>query len=105
MGGSITAPTYEVVCHGDTGHVEVAEITFDPERISDDDLLAVFWQLHDPTSLDDQGPYERGTQYRAVIFYHDADQATRAAASKAALEAAQTYAAPIHTEIRAAATF
>ena len=82
MGGSTTAPTYEMVCGSDTGHVEVAQITFDPERISYDDLLRVFWQLHDPISLDDQGPYERGTQYGAVIFYHDDNQGTRAAASK-----------------------
>jgi hypothetical protein len=86
-------------------HVEVAEVTYDTERISYQELLDVFWQLHDPTSLDDQGPYERGTQYRAVIVYHDAEQATLAAASKAAREAAGVYAAPIETEIRAATTF
>jgi peptide-methionine (S)-S-oxide reductase len=105
MGGTVSAPTYEMVCQGETGHVEVAEVTYDAERISYQELLDVFWQLHDPTSLDDQGPYERGTQYRAVIFYHDAEQATLAAASKAARDAAGVYAAPIQTEIRAATTF
>lgn len=105
MGGTVAAPTYEVVCRGDTGHIEVAEITYDPARISYQELLDVFWQLHDPTSLDDQGPYEPGTQYRAVIFYHDEGQANLAAASKAALEAARAYTGAIQTEIRAATTF
>jgi peptide-methionine (S)-S-oxide reductase len=105
MGGTVAAPTYEMVCQEETGHIEVAEITYDPERISYHKLLEVFWQLHDPTSLDDQGPYERGTQYRPVIFYHDAEQASLARASKASLEEAQVHAAPIRTEIRAATTF
>jgi peptide-methionine (S)-S-oxide reductase len=105
MGGAVNAPTYDMVCQGETGHVEVAEISYDPQRISYQELLNVFWQLHDPTALDDQGPYERGTQYRAVIFYHDADQASLAVASKAALEEARVYPVPIQTEIRAATTF
>ena len=105
MGGNVTAPTYEAVCRGETEHVEVAQVTYDPELVSYQELLDVFWQLHDPTSRDDQGPYERGTQYRAVIFYHDAEQASLATASRAALEAAQVYALPIQTEIRAATTF
>ena len=65
----------------------------------------VFWQLHDPTAHDNQGPYEQGTQYRAVIFYHDAEQAALAVASKATLEAARVHAAPIVTAIRPATTF
>ena len=105
MGGALDTPTYEAVCGGETGHVEVAEITYDPERVSYQELLDVFWQLHDPTSLDDQGPYERGTQYRAAIFFHDPEQETLAAASRAALEEARVYAAPIRTEIRPATTF
>ena len=105
MGGSVDAPSYEQVCEGSTGHIEVAEVTFDPARISYETLLDVFWQIHDPTSIDDQGPYERGTQYRAAIFYHDEEQATAAAASKAALEASGRHARPIRTEIRAAGTF
>jgi len=83
----------------------VVEITYDPGQISYQELLDVFWQLHDPTSLDDQGPYEQGSQYRAGIFYYDAEQATLAVASKAALEAARVYAVPIVTEIRPATTF
>jgi peptide-methionine (S)-S-oxide reductase len=105
MGGTTTVPTYEAVCQGDTGHIEVVEITYDPEQISYQELLDVFWQLHDPTSLDDQGPYEHGSQYRAVIFYHDAEQATLAVASKAAREVARVYAGPIVTAIRPATTF
>lgn len=105
MGGTVKAPTYEMVCRGDTGHIEVAEITYDPDRVSYQQLLDVFWQLHDPISLDDQGPYERGPQYRAVIFYHDAEQERLAVASRAALESAQVYAAPIQTDVRAATTF
>lgn len=105
MGGTVDEPTYEMVCRGGTGHIEVAEVTFDPQRISYRQLLDVFWQLHDPTSLDDQGPYERGTQYRAAIFFHDPEQAALAAESKAALEASGVYAAPIRTEIREATTF
>ena len=105
MGGTTTVPTYAAVCQGDTGHIEVVEITYDPEQISYQELLDVFWQLHDPTSLDDQGPYEHGSQYRAVIFYHDAAQATLAVASKAAREVARVYARPIVTAIRPATTF
>jgi peptide-methionine (S)-S-oxide reductase len=105
MGGTVPAPTYEAVCRQETGHIEVAEVTYDPERISYQQLLDVFWQLHDPTSLDDQGPYEQGSQYRAAIFCHNEEQATLAAASKAALEETHIYSAPIRTEIRAATTF
>jgi peptide-methionine (S)-S-oxide reductase len=102
MGGTVSAPTYELVCGGETGHIEVAEVTYDPGRISYQEFLDVFWQLHDPTSLDDQGPYERGTQYRAAIFYHDEEQATAAAVSKAVLEATGL---SVRTEIRAATNF
>ena len=105
MGGSTTAPTYEDVCGDDTGHIEVVEIAFDPSRISYRDLLVVFWQLHDPTSVDDQGPFERGSQYRAVIFVHDSDQGALAEASRVALEAARVHAAPIVTEIRPVEVF
>ncbi len=105
MGGTTSAPSYESVCAGDTGHVEVAEVTFDDELISYTQLLDVFWQLHDPTSTDDQGPYERGSQYRAVIFCHDEEQSDIAAASKAALETSGKYPRPIQTEIRPMTTF
>jgi peptide-methionine (S)-S-oxide reductase len=105
MGGTTREPTYETVCGGDTGHVEVVEVTYDPERITYEELLEVFWQLHDPTSLDDQGPYERGSQYRAVIFCHDDEQETVADASRARLERSTSQRAPIVTEIRRAGTF
>ena len=105
MGGTIDDPTYDDVCTDTTGHVEVVEVSYDPSRISYDDLLDVFWQLHDPTSMDDQGPYERGSQYRAVVFAHDPDQEAAARASKAALERSGVFRAPIVTEIRPAARF
>jgi peptide-methionine (S)-S-oxide reductase len=105
MGGTIDDPTYDDVCTDTTGHVEVVEVSYDPSRISYDDLLDVFWQLHDLTSMDDQGPYERGSQYRAVVFAHDPDQEAAARASKAALERSGVFRAPIVTEIRPAARF
>lgn len=105
MGGTLPAPTYEAVCEDTTGYIEVVQLTYDPHQISYDELLLVFWQLHDPTSLDNQGPYEQGSQYRAVVFYHTPEQAERAKASKVALEAANIYQAPIVTEIRPATTF
>jgi peptide-methionine (S)-S-oxide reductase len=105
MGGTTADPSYDEVCEDTTGHIEVVEITYDPTVLSYQTLLDVFWQLHDPTSINDQGPYEQGSQYRAAIFTHDAEQARLAAESKAALEAEQRYAAPIVTEIRPAATF
>jgi len=104
MGGTTPVPTYEAVCQGDTGHIEVVEMTYAPEQISYQELLDVFWQLHDPTSLDDQGPYEQGNQYRAAIFYHDAEQAALAVASKVAREVARVYTGPIVTAIRPATT-
>ncbi len=105
MGGTIGNPTYDDVCTDTTGHVEVVEVSYDPSRISYDDLLDVIWQLHDPTSMDDQGPYERGSQYRGVVFAHDPDQEAAARASKAALERSGVYHAPIVTEIRPATRF
>jgi peptide-methionine (S)-S-oxide reductase len=105
MGGTTDDPTYDDVCTDTTGHVEVVEVSYDPSRISYDDLLDVFWQLHNPTSKDDQGPYERGSQYRAVVFAHGPDQEAAARASKAALERSGVHRAPIVTEIRPAARF
>ena len=104
-GGTTTAPTYEAVCQGDPGHRAVVEIPYAPEQLSSQDLLEVFWQRPAPPSLDDQGPYDQGSQYRAVLVSHDADQATLAVASKAALDVTQVYAVPIVTEIRPATTF
>ncbi|MFP4546229.1 MAG: peptide-methionine (S)-S-oxide reductase MsrA [Methanomassiliicoccales archaeon] len=81
MGGTMENPTYRDVCTGMTGHAEVVQVTYDPGKVSYDDLLEVFWRAHDPTTKDRQGP-DVGTQYRSVIFYHDEDQRERAERSK-----------------------
>ncbi|MFQ5627267.1 MAG: peptide-methionine (S)-S-oxide reductase MsrA [bacterium] len=97
-GGKIPNPTYERVCTGATGHAEVVQIMFDPEIISFEDLLYVFWRTHNPTTLNQQGA-NRGTQYRSVIFYHDDVQKEIAEKSKAEADAAGLYVEPIVTEI------
>lgn len=84
-GGHTVNPTYREVCGGDTGHAEVTQITFDPAKISYDKLLNVFWQAHDPTTLNRQGADE-GTQYRSIILYHDANQKRVAEQSKASAQ-------------------
>lgn len=96
-GGHTPDPTYEAVCTGKTGHAEVAEITFDPSRISYAKLLDVFWDAHDPTTLNQQGA-DVGTQYRSAIFTHSPDQQTAAEASRS--EAQKRFSKPIVTEIR-----
>src|SRR5687768_18080161 len=73
LGGTMENPTYRDVCSGRTGHAEVVEVTYDPERLTYDDLLTVFWDNHNPTTLNRQGP-DVGTQYRSAIFYHDEEQ-------------------------------
>lgn len=80
-GGHVEQPTYRQVCSGNTGHAEVAQITFDPDKISYDQLLTVYWHTHNPTTLNRQGA-DRGTQYRSVIFYHNEKQKEKAEASK-----------------------
>lgn len=102
MGGRVPDPTYDQVCGGDTGHIEVVQVRYDPRQIAFDELLAWFWQLHDPTSWDRQGG-DAGEQYRSAIFYHD--EAQRAAAEKAKAEAQAQFAQPIVTEIRPAGPF
>lgn len=97
-GGTVENPTYEQVCSGTTGHAEVAQITFDPQVISFEDLLYVFWRTHDPTTRNRQGN-DVGTQYRSVIFYHDEQQKTVAERSKADAESSGIWAKPIVTEI------
>jgi len=84
MGGTTRNPSYEQVCTGETGHAEVVQVTFDPARVSYEQLLAIFWSIHDPTQLNRQGP-DIGPNYRSVIFYHDAGQATIARQSKDAI--------------------
>ncbi len=95
-GGHTVNPTYRDVCTGDTGHAEVTQIVFDPAKISFDQLLQVFWQAHDPTSLNRQGEDE-GTQYRSVIFCHGEQQKLIAEKSKLAAQA--DFIRPIVTEI------
>jgi len=104
MGGHVENPTYEQVCRKDTGHVEVIQLTYDPDKISYDELLDVFWQAHDPTTLDRQGE-DRGPQYRSVIFTHTPDQKNRAELSKRALDESGKLSDPVVTEIREATTF
>ena len=97
-GGSVKNPTYQQVCSGSTGHAEVAQISFDPEAISFEDLLYVFWRTHDPTTLNRQGA-DVGTQYRSVILYHDEQQKAIAEKSKQETDASGLWPDPIVTEI------
>lgn len=103
-GGTTEHPTYEDVCSHGTGHAEAVEVTFDPGVVSYDDLLKIFWDNHDPTQKNRQGP-DVGDQYRTVIFTHSDEQRAKAEASKAALEASKRFAKPIATAIVPAATF
>jgi peptide-methionine (S)-S-oxide reductase len=103
-GGRTADPTYEQVCSGRTGHVESVEVTYDPARVSFDDLLRVFWENHDPTTPNRQGP-DVGEQYRSAIFTHSPEQEAAAKASVAALEAAKRFRRPIVTQIVPAGPF
>ena len=103
-GGATTDPTYKDVCRGDTGHAEVVEVTYDPARVPYDRLLEVFWNAHDPTTLNRQGP-DVGDQYRSAIFFHDAEQEAAARESKAALDNEGRFRDPIVTTIEPASTF
>lgn len=97
-GGNVPNPTYEQVCTGTTGHAEVTQITYDPAKISFDELLQAFWKMHDPTTLNRQGN-DAGTQYRSVIFYHNEKQKELAEKYKKELDASGAWKNPIVTEI------
>ena len=101
-GGHMKNPTYREVCSGRTGHAEVVEIEFDPEQISYEELVDAFWELHDPTQLNRQGP-DVGEQYRSAIFFHDEDQRAVAEASRERAQA--RFHKPIATKIESASPF
>jgi len=103
-GGHTENPNYKDVCTDRTGHAEAVEVEFDPAKVRYPDLLKVFWENHDPTQRNRQGP-DWGTQYRSAIFYDSAEQAAEAQASKRALEQAHRYSKPIVTQIVPAAEF
>lgn len=103
-GGWMKDPTYKDVCTDKTGHAEVVQVKFDPSQVSYDDLLQVFWECHDPTQLNRQGP-DFGTQYRSAIFYHTPEQQAAAVASKELLEKSGRFRRPIVTEITPASEF
>ncbi len=98
MGGHVENPTYKAVCNGETGHAECVQVTYDPEKISYEQLLEIFWKTHDPTTLNRQGA-DVGTQYRSAIFFHTEEQKNMASAYKAKLNAEKIYAKSIVTEI------
>lgn len=103
-GGSVDRPSYEHVCSGRTGHAEAVRVEYDPQVISYDELLAAFWSLHDPTTLNRQGP-DVGTQYRSAVFYHDEQQRAAAEASREREQASGRYRRPIVTELLPAGEF
>lgn len=103
-GGRTTHPTYQEVSNGDTGHAESVQVTFDPAQVSYARLLEVFWNSHDPTTPDRQGP-DVGSQYRSMIFCHNPAQEKAARASKESLERSGRYSGPVVTQIVPAAPF
>jgi peptide-methionine (S)-S-oxide reductase len=103
-GGSTESPTYKEVCTDRTGHAEAVEVEFDPAVARYDELLKTFWENHDPTQLNRQGP-DWGSQYRSAIYFHTPEQETAAHASKDALEKAHRYSKPIVTQIVPAVAF
>jgi peptide-methionine (S)-S-oxide reductase len=103
-GGHTVRPTYKDVCTDATGHAEVVEVDFDPAKVKYEDLLRVFWENHDPTQLNRQGP-DFGKQYRSVIFFHSPEQEAIARKSKADLETSGRFKKPIVTLIEPAQTF
>jgi peptide-methionine (S)-S-oxide reductase len=104
MGGTLANPTYEDVCTDKTGHAEVLQVEYDPAQVSYEELLKVFWENHDPTTLNRQGP-DVGIQYRSVVFYHTPEQKAAAEAAKKHLQQQGSSKRPIVTEIVPASTF
>lgn len=104
LGGSFKNPTYKDVCSGKTGHAEVVEVEYDPTKVSYEELLGVFWNSHDPTTLNRQGP-DVGTQYRSAVFFHSPEQEAAAIASKEKLQSCGRYRKPIVTDITPASQF
>jgi len=104
MGGHVAEPSYKQVCGEDTGHAEVVQVEYDPDKVSYGDLLNVFWGCHDPTQVDRQGP-DVGSQYRSAVFYHDDPQRRAAEASKRELDASGLFTDPAATEISPAGPF
>ncbi len=103
-GGELANPSYEIVCSGQTGHAEVVRVEFDPARVSYQQLLDRFWETHDPTTLNRQGP-DVGTQYRSAVFFHDAEQEAAVRAAKESLQESGRYRNPIVTEVTPAPDF
>jgi peptide-methionine (S)-S-oxide reductase len=103
-GGHMANPTYKDVCTDQTGHAEVVQVSFDPSKVSYEQLLDTFWQIHDPTQVNRQGP-DFGSQYRTAIFFHSPEQEAAAKKSKAGLEVRGKARRPIATEITPAGTF
>lgn len=103
-GGHTENPGYKDVCTDRTGHAEVVQVTFDPSKVTFEQLLGIFWKIHDPTQVNRQGP-DFGMQYRTAIFYHSPEQEAAARKSKQALEASGTLRRPIATEITPAGPF
>lgn len=104
MGGEVPSPTYKMICTGRTGHAEVCQITYDPEKVEFPELLEVFWKTHDPTTLNRQGA-DVGTQYRSAIFFHNDEQKRVAEEYKIKLDKSGAFGAPIVTEITPASEF
>ena len=104
LGGTMERPSYEDVCTGSTGHAEVVQLEYDPDKVSYEQLLDVFWSCHNPTTLNRQGP-DTGTQYRSAVFYHTPDQQAAAVASKQRLAESGRFTEPIVTEVAPASTF
>lgn len=102
--GTVDSPVYQQVCSGTTGHAEAVEVVFDPAQISYEQLLKIFWQAHDPTQLNRQGP-DVGSQYRSAIFWHSDEQRQLAEASREALDRSGRYQRSVVTEIVAAGVF